>query len=67
MKNQFLRHFLPSSTCALRSYLVPQAVLTSSTRNLATKKRKMAPTKLTSEERSSDLAIIVCFIATADD
>ena len=45
---------------------MPEAVLTSSTRNLATKKRKMAPTKLTSEERSSDLAIIVGFIATAD-
>ena len=58
MRNQFLLHILPSSTsCALR-FLTPEAVLTSSTRNLATKKRKM-PTKLTSEERSSDLALVL--------
>merc|ERR1712107_89425 len=59
MRNQFFTHFLQSSTCALRSYPLPQAVLTSSTRNLATKRGKMAPTKLTSEERSSDLALIL--------
>ena len=58
MRNQFLLHILPSSTSyALRS-LTPEAVLTSSTRKLATKKRKM-PTKLTSEERGSDLALVL--------
>ena len=37
---------------------LPKAVLTSSSRSLATKRRKM-PNKLTSEERISDLAPIL--------